>query len=91
MSEKNSRFTLIHKLQRHLTTKSWRLLQKNRGKRKEYARNRYQNMTPEQKNKLDEYRREWFHRQSEDKKNEMKERGKENWKNRYHTITIVGE
>ena len=64
---------------------------KNRGKWKESARNRYQNMTPEQKNKLDEYRREWFNRQSEDKKNEMKERAKENSKNRYHIITIVGE
>ena len=48
-------------------------------------------MTPEQKNKLDEYRREWFNRESEDKKNEMKERAKENSKNRYHIITIVGE
>ena len=64
---------------------------KNRGKRKQYARNRYQNMIPEQKNKLVEYRREWFNRQSEDKKNEMKERAKENSKNRYHSITIVGE
>ena len=38
--------------------------EKNKGKRKEYARNRYQNMTQEQKNKQVEYRREWFNRQN---------------------------
>ena len=63
--------------------------EKNKEKREEYARDRYQNMTPEQKNKLVEYPKEWFNRQSEDKKNEMKERAKENSKNRYHSITIV--
>ena len=49
---------------------------KNKEKRKEYARNRYQNMNQEQKNKIVECRREWFNRQSEDKKNEMRKRAK---------------
>ena len=51
--------------------------EKNKEKRKEYARNRYRNMTQEQKNKLVEYHREWINRQSEDKKNEMKRKARE--------------
>ena len=42
--------------------------EKNKEMRKEYGRNRYRNMTQEQKNKSIEYHREWINRQSEDKK-----------------------
>ena len=52
-------------------------MKKNKEKRKEYARNRYRNMTQEQKNRLAEYRIEWINRQSEDKKNEMKRKARE--------------
>ena len=63
--------------------------EKNKEKRKEYGRNRYRNMTQEQKNKLVEYHREWINRQSEDKKNEMKKKAKEYSKNRYDNLVIV--
>ena len=50
--------------------------EKYKEKRKEYGRNRYRNMTQEQKNKSVEYHREWINRQSEDKKIEIKKRQK---------------
>ena len=49
---------------------------KKREKNMEYGRNRYRNMTQEQKNKSVEYHREWINRQSEDKKIEIKKRQK---------------
>ena len=39
---------------------------------KEYTRNRYKNLSKEEKNKLFESRRAWFNRQSEEKQNEMR-------------------
>ena len=63
--------------------------EKNKEKRKEYARNRYRNMTQEQQNKLVEYRKAWLNRQPEDKKNEMRKRAREYSKNRYHNLVFV--
>ena len=63
--------------------------EKNKQKRKEYGRNRYQNLTQEQKNKLVEYHREWINRQSEDKENEMKIKAREYAKNRYHNLVTA--
>ena len=61
----------------------------NKEKRREYQRNRYANMSQEQKIKLVEYGKEWINRQSEDKKNEMKRKAREYSKNRYHNLVIA--
>ena len=45
------------------TKKAKEYYEKNKKKRKEYGRNRYRNMTQEQKNKPVEYHREWSNRQ----------------------------
>ena len=63
--------------------------EKNKEKRKEYARNRYQNRSQEQKNKLVEYRKAWINKQDEDKKNEMKKRARKYAKNRYHNDIVA--
>ena len=55
----------------------------NKEKRREYQRNRYANMSQEQKNK------EWINRQSGDKKNEMEGKAREYSENRYHNLVIV--
>lgn len=61
--------------------------QKNKEKIKEYARNRYRNLTQEQKNKQ-EYRKAWFNRQTEEKQNEMRQRAKEYSRNGYHNMMV---
>ena len=58
------------------TKKAKEYYEKNKKKRKEYGRNRYRNMTQEQKNKQVGYHREWINRQSQDKKIEIKKRQK---------------
>ena len=63
--------------------------EKNKEKRREYARNRYHNMTKEQKAKQVEYRKAWFNRQSEDKQNEMREKAREYSRNRYHNLLVA--
>ena len=63
--------------------------EKNKEKRKEYARNRYQNRSQEQKNKLVEYRKAWINKQDEDKRNEMKKRARKYAKNRYHNDIVA--
>ena len=63
--------------------------EKNKEKRKEYARNRYQNRSQEQKNKLVEYRKAWINKQDEDKRNEMKKRARKYAKNRYHNSIVA--
>ena len=63
--------------------------EKNKEKRREYAKTRYRNMTQEQKNKLVEYRKAWFNRQTEEKQNEMRQRAREYSGNRYHNIMVA--
>ena len=63
--------------------------QKNKEKINEYARNRYHNMTQEQKNKQVEYRKACFNRQTEEKQNKMRQRAREYSKNRYHNMIVA--
>ena len=46
--------------------------QKNIEKRREYSRNRYQNMTKEQKDKQIEARKRWLEKQTSEKKRRIK-------------------
>ena len=48
--------------------------EKNKEKLKEYHRNRYKNLSSEEKTKLVEKRKEWFNRQTKEKPEEMKKK-----------------
>ena len=63
--------------------------EKNKEKRREYQRNRYVNMTQEQKNTQVEYRKAWYNRQSKEKQVEMREKVKDYSKSRYHNHIIT--
>ena len=56
---------------------------------KEYQRNRYKNLSQEEKNKLVENRKAWFNRQTEEKQNVMRKKAREYAKNRYHNHIVV--
>ena len=58
--------------------------EKNKEKRREYARNRYRNMSKEQKDKINEYRKAWCHRQDEEKKDKIRAYAR----NRYYAIKV---
>ena len=42
-------------------------------KRKKYRKNKYYNMTKEEKNIVNEYRKNWYYRLDEEQKNKMRE------------------
>ena len=44
---------------------------------KNYQRNRYKNLSQEEKNKLVENRKAWFNRQTEEKQNVMRQKARE--------------
>ena len=56
---------------------------------KENQRNRYKNLSQEEKNKLVEKREQWFNGQTEEKQEEMKRKAREYAKNRYHNHIVV--
>ena len=58
-------------------------------KKKEHAKNRYKNLSQEEKNRLVENCKAWFNRQSEEKQNEMRRKAREYAKNRYHNFVIT--
>ena len=53
-------------------------------RKKEYARNRLQKMTNEEKNKLNEHRRAWYDNLDEDKKNKIRKVARD----RYYAISV---
>ena len=75
-----------------MLNKGLKNIKKNKEKIKEYARrNRYKNLSQEEKNKLVENRKAWFNRQSEERQNEMKRKARQYAKNRYHNhIVVIG-
>ena len=75
-----------------MLNKGLKNIKKNKEKIKEYARrNRYKNLSQEEKNKLVENRKAWFNRQSEERQNEMRRKVREYVKNRYHNhIVVIG-
>ena len=52
-------------------------------------REKYKNMSTEDKKKLFEKEKEWFNRETEEKQIEMKRKAREYSKNRYHNHIIV--
>ena len=52
-------------------------------------REKYKNMSTEDKKKLFEKEKEWFNRETEEKQIEMKRKAREYSKNRYHNRIIV--
>ena len=75
-----------------MLNKGLKNIKKNKEKIKEYARrNRYKNLSQEEKNKLVENRKAWFNRQSEERQNEIKRKARQYAKNRYHNhIVVIG-
>ena len=63
--------------------------EKNKEKLKEYHRNRYKNVSCEEKIKLVKKRKEWFNRQTKEKQEEMKRKAREYAKNRYHNHIVA--
>ena len=53
-------------------------------RKKEYARNRLQKMTNEEKNKLNEHQRAWYNNLDEDKKNKIRKVTRD----RYYAISV---
>ena len=62
---------------------------KNKEKIKESQRERYKNLSFEEKKKLVEKRKEWFNKQTEEKQDEMRRKAREHSENRYHNHIIV--
>lgn len=89
MSEKTQNSPQYIRYKDIVLQKAKEYYEKNKEKRKEYARNRYQNRSQEQKNKLVEYRKAWINKQDEDKRNEMKKRARKYAKNRYHNDIVA--
>ena len=89
MSEKTQNSPQYIRYKDIVLQKAKEYYEKNKEKRKEYARNRYQNRSQEQKNKLVEYRKAWINKQDEDKRNEMKKRARNYAKNRYHNDIVA--
>ena len=54
----------------------------NEGRMKEYQRNRFHNMTIEERDKLNEYHRTWYSKLDDDRKNKMRK----NALDRYYLI-----
>ena len=54
----------------------------NEGRMKEYQRNRFHNMTIEERDKLNEYHRTWYSKLDDDRKNKMRK----NARDRYYLI-----
>ena len=48
--------------------------EKNNDKRKEYQRNRFHNMSKEERDKLNEYHRRWYSKLDDDRKNNMRKK-----------------
>lgn len=89
MSEKTQNSPQYIRYKDIVLQKAKEYYEKNKEKRKEYARNRYQTRSQEQKNKLVEYRKAWINKQDEDKRNEMKKRARKYAKNRYHNDIVA--
>ena len=89
MSEKTQNSPQYIRYKDIVLQKAKEYYEKNKEKRKEYARNRYQTRSQEQKNKLVEYRKAWINKQDEDKRNEMKKRARKYPKNRYHNDIVA--
>ena len=89
MSEKTQNSPQYIRYKDIVLQKAKEYYEKNKEKRKEYARNRYQNRSQEQKNKLVECRKAWINKQDEDKRNEMKKRARKYAKNRYHNDIVA--
>ena len=61
----------------------------NKEKLKEYQRNKYRNLSQEEKKRRVEKRKEWFNNQTKEKQEEMKRKAREYSKNRYHNHIVV--
>lgn len=67
-----------------LLQKSYEYYQNNKDKRKEYQRNRYNNMSKEEKDKLNEYHRRWYSNLDDNKRDIIKK----NVLDRYYSLKV---
>ena len=84
MSTNAQKLTYIKKNRDAILQRSKDYYENNKEKRKEYRRNKYNNMTDEEKQKVNEYHKEWYRKLNIEKKNKTKE----NLRNRYHAIKV---
>ena len=64
---------------------------KNKERIKESQRNRYKNLSQEEKNKFVEKRKEWFNRQTKEKQEDMKRKARKYAKNRCYNHIVVDD
>ena len=72
MSADAQKLMCYQKNRNQLLKKANEYYEKNKEARKEYAKNRYRNMSKEQKDKMNGYRKAWHHMQDEEKKDKMR-------------------
>lgn len=84
MNNINQNWTYYQKNKIAILQRSKEYYENNKGKIKEYQRNRFQKMTNEERTKLNEHRRAWYKKLDEDKKNKIRKAARE----RYYAISV---
>ena len=72
MAENSQKLTYYQKNRDAILLRSKKKFEDNKEERKEYQRNRFHNMTNEQRDKTNKYRRLWYCKLDEEKKNKIR-------------------
>ena len=84
MSENTQKLTYYQKNRDTILQRSKVYYENNKEKRKAYQRDRFHNMSNEQRDRLNEYRRAWYCKLDEEKKNNIRKGARD----RYYTIKV---
>ena len=84
MAEKSKKLTYYQKNRDIILQRSEEYCESNKDERKKYQRDRFHNMTSEERDKLNKYRRIWYCRLDEEKKNKIRNDARD----RYYGIKV---
>ena len=84
MTDTNQNLTYYQKNKIAIQKRSKKHYENNKEKRKEDARNRFQNMRNEERHKLNENRRAWYSKLDKDRKNKIRKAAR----NIYYAISV---
>ena len=84
MAEKSQKLTYYQKNWVIILQRSKEYYENNKDERKKYQRDRFHNMTSEERDKLNEYRRTWYCKLDEENKNKIRKDAQD----RYYGIKV---
>ena len=84
MAEKSQKLTYYQKNRVIILQRSKEYYENNKDERKKYQRDRFHNMTSEERDKSNEYRRIWYCKLDKEKKNKIRKDARD----RYYGIKV---